>query len=1303
MGTPLRVLMVEDSEDDALLVLRTLRRDGYDPLFERVDTPEAMSAALNSQRWDIIISDYSMPRFSGLGALQLLNESGLDLPFIIVSGTIGEDVAVAAMRSGAHDYVMKDKLARLVPAVRRELGEAQVRLARRKAEAALRESERQYRITLDSMGDAIHVVDADLRLILVNGVFERWNKVLGLETDVIGRNLFEIFPFLPEGVRQEYRRVFETGTTLVTQETNVVSGREVITETRKIPIIEEGRVDRVVTVVRDITQVQRAEQAVRDSEARQRALLSAVPDLIFQLSRDGIYLAVVPSPILEPVAPPDELIGSSVWDVLPPEVAGRRIDCIERALQTGEVQIHEYQLVQGGEEVHYEARVVASGDDNVLTIVRDITERVRAVEEKERFLKRTRRQHAALIRLASHPALSEGRLDKALRAITEVAAETLHVERVNVCKLSSDGFKVHCLDCFTCSSGEHTAERSFPLRRFPRYRDALENDRALVVADVMADPRTAELAADFWVPLGIGAAIKVPVRLHGKLVGVLCHEHAGTPRVWHSDEVNFAVQLADLVGQAFLTADLRRRADELVAITRVSREITSVTDLQQVFNSIALHAAELSQADASGVFAFRPDGRLHVVAGYGVGDVFIAAANAQGIAVGQGAVGRAVVEHHPVQILDTQTEPGYPFGRLAEMENIRGLLAVPMLREEEMIGGVVLWHRQPRHFAPEEVAFLEALAQQCVNAVENARLFEAEARRRREAETLRTATQALSATLDLQRVFELILSQLQQVVPYDSASVQQLKGANLSLELIGGHGFPNLEELLGVSFDLTAADNPNREVVRTRAPLILADAPTEYEAFKREPHKQAGIRSWLGVPLLFGDRLIGMIALDKRTPGFYTQEHARLALAFAAQAAIAVENARLFQEEQQRRREAEVLREASLALGATLEVDQVLPQLLDQIRRVIPYTGANVAFIENGVARVIHQQGYEQAGVGKAMDVPALAVEETPTLQRMFRTHRPHVVRDTRADPDWVYNEPSSWICSWVGAPIVAHNAMVGLFSLDSETPNFYDQENAELLAAFATHAAIAVENTQMFAELTRALEQQRELDHLKDQFIQNVSHELRTPLGLILGYAALLEEGQLGELQPDQQEPVAVIARRARMLRKLVDDLTAILETDAQKSKREPVDLAALAHGMLADFRAAAEQAGLTLKAQIAPDLPLVSGDPIHLRRVLDNLLGNALKFTPAGGQIAVRLGLEDQDLVLEVADTGVGIPSDQLERIFDRFYQVDGSMSRRYGGSGLGLALVKDIAKAHGGSVSVESQPGQGSTFRVSLPSGA
>ncbi len=134
MSIPLRVLIVEDSEDDAILITRELRRNGYDPVFERVDRPEAFSAALARQTWDVIIADYFMPHFDGLTALKLLQKSGLDLPFIIVSGAIGEDIAVAAMKAGAHDYVMKDKLARLVPAVRRELREAKVRLARRQVE-----------------------------------------------------------------------------------------------------------------------------------------------------------------------------------------------------------------------------------------------------------------------------------------------------------------------------------------------------------------------------------------------------------------------------------------------------------------------------------------------------------------------------------------------------------------------------------------------------------------------------------------------------------------------------------------------------------------------------------------------------------------------------------------------------------------------------------------------------------------------------------------------------------------------------------------------------------------------------------------------------------------------------------------------------------------------------------------------------------------------------------------------------------------------------------------------------------------
>ena len=157
--SPLRVLVVEDSEDDVLLIVRELRRSGYDLTYRQVQTAEEMRSALSQEPWDVVIADYAMPRFSGMAALEVLRQSELDLPFIIVSGTIGEDVAVAAMKAGAHDYVLKDNLARLGPAVRRELQEAAERRARRQAEKSLQESEARFRRMADSIQDGLTIIE----------------------------------------------------------------------------------------------------------------------------------------------------------------------------------------------------------------------------------------------------------------------------------------------------------------------------------------------------------------------------------------------------------------------------------------------------------------------------------------------------------------------------------------------------------------------------------------------------------------------------------------------------------------------------------------------------------------------------------------------------------------------------------------------------------------------------------------------------------------------------------------------------------------------------------------------------------------------------------------------------------------------------------------------------------------------------------------------------------------------------------------------------------------------------------------
>jgi GAF domain-containing protein len=236
----------------------------------------------------------------------------------------------------------------------------------------------------------------------------------------------------------------------------------------------------------------------------------------------------------------------------------------------------------------------------------------------------------------------------------------------------------------------------------------------------------------------------------------------------------------------------------------------------------------------------------------------------------------------------------------------------------------------------------------------NARIAQLETDRTR-AETLQAVTQALSKTLNLQQVFAVILSELQKVVPYNSASVQVIQ--NNRLVIVGGRGFEDLQSLLGVGFALDDETNPGVQVVRSKRPQVYGDV-SQHPHFLSQIHGGGKIRGWIGAPLIYGDRVIGVITLDKFEADFYTEELAELALSFAAEAAIAIENARLFETERAAREQAETLRAAAQALSSTLGLRQVIELILTELRKVVPYDSCSVQQMDGDEMVIVGGHGF---------------------------------------------------------------------------------------------------------------------------------------------------------------------------------------------------------------------------------------------------------------------------------------------------------------------------------------------------------
>lgn len=388
MSVPLRLLLVEDSEEDASLLIREILRDGFDVTSERVETPEAMLAALEGGPPDLVVSDYVMPRFSGLAALKLIQEKGLDLPFIIVSGKIGEDLAVEAMKAGAHDYLLKDHLSRLVPAIRRELQEAEVRRERKQAEEALQQSEERFRTLFENAPMGI-VITRNGSIMIANQIFLDMH---GLNDDTKFYNT-PIFEYIAPDYRQEIAERIERrkqGKALPKLLETVGLKQDGSTFPA---FVEAAQIDlpdgpASVTFISDITQIKQAEKALKKSEEKYRALVENLNDAIFTANAEGDVTYI--SSAIERIAgyKVDEITGQRLAHYVHPEDLPGVLEELERTL-TGQLEPYEFRILKKDGtvcHVHTSSRVLAEdGKLSLIGVLTDITDRKQAEETLNKY------------------------------------------------------------------------------------------------------------------------------------------------------------------------------------------------------------------------------------------------------------------------------------------------------------------------------------------------------------------------------------------------------------------------------------------------------------------------------------------------------------------------------------------------------------------------------------------------------------------------------------------------------------------------------------------------------------------------------------------------------------------------------------------------------------------------------------------------------------------------------------------------------------------------------------------------------